>query len=168
MVRSLMASFFKACKAIVDCFGRNPTATRFWGAAPARKSWRFRTSRGRRFRQGSPASLAFRPTRHKLGRMSESLHIVCPHCQTTNRVRAGQLASAPDCGQCKQPLFTGKPVDLAEAAFDKHLQRNQIPMLVDFWAPWCGPCRQMARKQVGFGLNPNDGQVVAFHHTQQT
>ena len=56
--------------------------------------------------------------------MSESLHIVCPHCQTTNRVRADQLASAPDCGQCKQPLFTGKPVDLAEAAFDKHLQHN--------------------------------------------
>ena len=77
--------------------------------------------------------------------MSESLHIVCPHCQTTNRVRADQLASAPDCGQCKQPLFTGKPVDLAEAAFDKHLQRNQIPLLVDFWAPWCGPCHQMAR-----------------------
>ena len=50
--------------------------------------------------------------------MSESLLIVYPHYQTTNRVRAGQLASAPDCGQCMQPLFTGKPVDLAEAAFD--------------------------------------------------
>ena len=47
-----------------------------------------------------------------------------PHCQTTNRAQADQLASAPDCGKCKQPLFTGKPVDLAEAAFDKHLQRN--------------------------------------------
>ena len=58
-----------------------------------------------------------------------------PHCQTSNRVRADQLASAPDCGQCKQPLFTGKPVDLAKAAFDKHLQRNQIPLLVNIWAP---------------------------------
>jgi len=58
--------------------------------------------------------------------MSESLHIVCPHFQTTNRVLADQLASAPDCGQCKQPLFTGNPVDLAGAAFDNHLQCNQI------------------------------------------
>ena len=76
------------------------------------------------------------PTHQPLAaRMSEPLHIVCPHCHTTNRMSADQLGSAPDCGQCKQPLFTGKPVNLAEAAFDKHLQRNQIPLLVDFWAP---------------------------------
>lgn len=96
-----------------------------------------------------------------------NIHYVCPHCEAVNRFDAERLNQQPKCGKCHQLLLTGESVELKNDNFDKFISRNDLPVVVDFWASWCQPCQMMAPHFAKAAQTLNGQYVFAKVNTEE-